>query len=303
MPPRRRRLQAIGRLSRCHGTGHALQPPVVDVRNADIAVLALAAAQDDLWQRHRVQQLVVAVEHRDALRGQIFKYLTLGLQNALPCVAQIFDVGVAHVGDNGDIRPYHLAQIPYLPKVVHARLDHRRLVLRHEPQQRQRRADVVVEVPLRPQRLVFLRQHCGDHLLGGSLAHGAGHLYHRQPELPPVPGGQCLQRQPRVGHLNVKLPRQQCLRRFCRQASRRPGLQRLFDIGVAVEAFPHQRDEQRFLRHAAAVGGHVAHRRAAALQHRAAHRGADGLYRQRHHARAAFRAASDSSTIFSHNSP
>ena len=44
-------------------------------------------------------------------------------------------------------------------------------------------------------------------------------------------------------------------------------------------------------------------RRAAALQHRAAHRGADGLYRQRHHARAAFRAASDSSTIFSHNSP
>ena len=286
-----------------HRAGHALQSPVVDVRNAHAAAVAHAAAQDGLGQRHRVQQLVVAVEDGDALRGQILEYLALGTQNALPGVAQIFDVGVAHVGDDRDIRPHHLAQIAYLAEVVHARLDDRRLMLRHQPQQRQRRADVVVEVPLRAQGVVPLREHRGDHLLGGGLSGGAGDLHHRQVKFVAGPRRQRLQRQPRVRHPDVKLPRQQRLRRCCRQAARRAALQRLADVGVAVEPFAHQWDEQLPRLHRPAVGSDAGDGRAAVLQQRAAHGGAYLPRCTGHHVRAAFRAASDSSTILSHRSP
>ena len=78
----------------------------------------------------------------------MLEYLALGPQDTLPGIAQIFNMGVAHVGDDGNIGPYHLAQIAYLAEVVHARLDHRRLMLRRKTQQRQGRADIVVEIGL-----------------------------------------------------------------------------------------------------------------------------------------------------------
>ena len=70
----------------------------------------MPAAQHRLkGQRQTGQQLVVAVQHGKAARLQILEDLALGLQNTLPRAAQVFDVGVAHVGDNGHGGTHHLA--------------------------------------------------------------------------------------------------------------------------------------------------------------------------------------------------
>ena len=186
--------------------------------------------------------------------------------------------------------------------MVHARLDDRRLMLRGKLQQRQGRADVVIEVGLGLEGAEAPPQHTGDHLLGGGLSRRAGDLHHRQGKPAAIPKGQRLQRQTGVRHLNVKLPRQQCVRCPGRQAARRAGFQRLADVSVAVEPLPYQRHEQCSLRNAAAVGGHPGDGNIAALQQRAAHGIAYLPYRAGCHARSAFLAARDSSTILSHRS-
>ena len=187
--------------------------------------------------------------------------------------------------------------------MVHARLDDRRLMLRPKAQQRQGRADVVVEIGLGLEGAEAPPQHTGDHLLGGGLSGRAGDLHHRQVKFSAIPACQRLQRQPGVLHLNIEFPRQQHLRRLRRQAARRAGLQRFANVGVSVEPLSHQRHEQRSRRNAAAVGGHLGDGSIAALQQHAAHSSAYLPYRAGRHARSAFLAARDSSTILSHSSP
>ena len=71
---------------------------------------------------------------------------------------------------------------------------------------------------------------------------------------------------------------------------------------MPVKPFAHQRDEQRPVGDAAAVGGDLCHHRAAFLQQRAAHGVAQLLYRTAYHLYSAFLASMESSTIFSHRS-
>lgn len=159
-----------------------------------------------VWgQGDGVQQRVVAVEDGDAVRRQVLEYLALGPQDTLPGIAQIFNMGVAHVGDDGNIGPYHLAQIAYLAEVVHARLDDGGAVLRRQAQERQRRADVVVVIGLGLKRLEALGQHRGDHLLRRRLAGGTGDLHDREREAPTVPRSERAQGEQRVVHKNVEL--------------------------------------------------------------------------------------------------
>lgn len=75
----------------------------------------------------------------------MLKNLALGFENSLPA-AQKFNMGVANIGDHGNVGPYHAPQIRDLPEVVHTGLNHSGLMLRLQPQQRQRRADIVIEV-------------------------------------------------------------------------------------------------------------------------------------------------------------
>ena len=186
--------------------------------------------------------------------------------------------------------------------MVHARLNDGGLMLGSEVQQRHGRADGVVEVGLCFQRGKTLGQHGGDHLLGGGLSGAAGDLHHGDVKLYPIPRGQGFQGLQRVGYLNIELVWQQGSGLFGRQAACRAALQRRVQIVVAVEPLAHQRDEQRPVGDAAAVGGDLRHHRAALLQQRAAHGGAQLLYGAAGHLYSAFLASMESSTIFSHRS-
>ena len=113
---------------------------------------------------------VVPVEHQQAVLPDMGQQLALGLEDILPA-AQTLDVGVADVGDDPHLGLDDAAQIVDLPEVVHAHLHHGHLVALVQPQQGQGQADVIVEVPLGLEHLIFDAQNGGQHILGGGLAH------------------------------------------------------------------------------------------------------------------------------------
>ena len=212
-------------------------------------------------------------------------------------------MGVAHVGDDGDIGPHHLAQIAYLAEVVHARLDHRCLMLRRKPQQRQGRADIVVEVGLCFQGIVPPGQNGRHHLLGGGLSRRAGDLHHRQGKAAAIPRRQRLQRKAGIRHLYIELAGLHRLRHAGCQAAGGTGGQGAVDIGVAVEPLARQRDKKLSIRGGAAVSGNAGNDGGAVSgEQLAAHGGAQRRHGAGAHSCAAFRSASESSTIFSHRS-
>ena len=101
-----------GQLISIHGsldfTGDSLHAVIRHVHHPDITPLRLVAADGDKRQFQSSQQRVVAIEDRGAVGLQIFKDLALGLKDALPA-AQILNMGVTDVGNNGDIRLHHLS--------------------------------------------------------------------------------------------------------------------------------------------------------------------------------------------------
>ena len=180
---------------------------------------------------------------------------------------------VADVRDDGDIGLHHLAKIPDLPRAVHARLDHRRLMRVGEAQQRLRRADLIIIVGRGLERMELHAQYRGDHFLCCRLADAARHLHKGNRKLRTVPRGQVLERKQRVRHLDVKLSGQQRFRHAGAQTALRARGNRLFDIVMPVEALADERQENFAALNGAAVGVHAEDlRRPLALQQLAVHR-------------------------------
>lgn len=222
-------------------------------------------------------------------------------QGTLTGVAEIFNVGIPDVGDDRHRGTHHLPQIADLAEVIHACLDDRRLMLRHQAQQGLWRTDLVVVVGLGLEGKEMPAQHRGDHLLGGGLSGGAGDLHHGDGEFLPIPPRQLSQRPEGILHLHIELPRHQRLRQAAAQAARSAALQRLRQIGVAVKALTHQWDEQAALLHPAAVGADAG-KALAVLHQRAAGGRTQLLCRTGHHVRCTPLAFRDSSTILSQRS-
>ena len=71
--------QGIGVTGRRHRAGDAVHAVIHNVADPGLAVLTLAAADDPLGQRHRIQQCVIAVEDGHTVCLQMFKNLAFGL--------------------------------------------------------------------------------------------------------------------------------------------------------------------------------------------------------------------------------
>ena len=285
-----------------NGTGHALNAVLCHLGDVNGAALIPPAQHRRKGQCQFPQQRVVSVEDGQTACLQVLKDLTLGLQNALPGAAQIFNMGVAHIGDHGHGGTYYLTQIADLTEVVHAGLNDGGLMLRRQIQKRQRRTDGVVEVGLGFQCREPPAQYRGDHLLGGGLSGGACDLHHRKIKLFPVPRCQRFQRCQSILHPDVKFAVPQDRGLFCCQTACRTAGKGRIQIVVAVKPLTGQRNKQRAFRDAAAVSGDRCDHCAAVLQQCAAHGGTQLLYGTGFHRLSAFLAASESITIFSHRS-
>ena len=132
---------------------------------------------------------------------------------------------------------------------------------RGDGQQRERHADVVVEIALRGRDTVFLRQHGGDEVLGGGLAVGAGQAEHRQfsaTHVRPVPDGEIAQRGERIGYADEAVDQRAGVADLGVIVDDRPGstgLQRLEGVVVAVEILSPQGEEDLSAADGPAVGG------------------------------------------------
>ena len=89
-------------------------------------------------------------------------------------------MGTAYERIDGYVRPGHCAKAAHLPEVADAELHHGGLGLRADAEERQRHAQLVVEVLLRAQGIVPPCEDAGDHLLGRRLARAAHYADNRR---------------------------------------------------------------------------------------------------------------------------
>jgi hypothetical protein len=143
--------------------------------------------------------LVVAREHGDAVGRQCLDRGTVLARHGLDG-AHEFLVLALRVVDQRHRGLRDARQHGDLARVVHAQFDDRGLVRCAQLQDRQRHADVVVQVAGRRVRRVAERgtQDGRDHLRDGGLAVAAGDRDHRAREAPAPSGGQRLQRRQRI---------------------------------------------------------------------------------------------------------
>ena len=204
--------------------------------------------------KRRLQQGIAGGDHHQPLGVETAGDLAFGGGDGL-AAAEAADVGGADVGDHrhggfgGAAEPIDLTEAP------HAHLHHHGPGARAGLEQGEGHADVVVFVAAaghnRPQR----RQGGTNQLAGGGFAGGAGHRHHRGLQLAPVQ-----QRHLLVGVEGViDEPMEQSGRSGIGAVALHQGglgtaLQRLLQKPVAIEALPHQGDEQLPGGELAAVG-------------------------------------------------
>ncbi len=87
-----------------------------------------------------------------------------------------------------------------LPQRAHPHFHDRGRMVRIELQERERHADMVVQVPLVLEHRTFLLQDAGEHLLGRGLAVRAGDAHDGNRELPAVQVRHLLERGERIFH-------------------------------------------------------------------------------------------------------
>jgi hypothetical protein len=246
----------------------------------DLAAIARQLAPD-------VRLRIVGVEDGDAARGQAGKDLTLGQCHILHR-AEALEVraqGIVHQRHGGCRQA---RQVVDLAAVAHAHLDHRRAMRVTQPEQRQRQADLVVEVAARGQHRLRIAaevraQDRGAHFLDRGLAVAAGDAEQRNRKAGTPGGGQLAQRQARVVHHDQ---RQSGIGRgpaaFDHGAGGALG-QHLAHEVMTVEAIALECDEQHAGSHGARVGADgVEHDIRAEMWH-AYHR---ARLRKTHHRRA-----------------
>ena len=132
-------------------------------------------------------------------------------------------------------------------------------MLRLEPEERERHAELIVEVLLGFQRIPALREHGRDHFLGRRLADAAGHAEHGDGKAGAVGARKRLERGSRIRHADDRagLPRRNALR----EAAGRTEIKRLADIVVPVDPLAGDSGKEHAGRDGAAVNDRTGHGR------------------------------------------
>ena len=183
--------------------------------------------------------------------------------------------------DNRHLRPGQAGEVADLAKMVHAHFDHRVAMRGGEAKQRQRQADIVVEVArggVHGGGAGVGAQDGRHHFLDGGLAVGAGNADALHVEAGAPVCRQRTQRQAGIGHadhaaLPCHLAADQCARAFG---------QHLGHEVVGIEFLAYQRHEQIAGLHGAAIGHHALETNITAQQLAAKHAGG---VREHQHAR------------------
>ena len=207
---------------------------------------------------HRFQTVaVVQPKGGPSACNQEVEQLALAPHHALDA-PEAFQMRLAYVRNQPVIGPGDRAEQRDLAGVARSHLDDAYLDRAVHGEQRQRHADMVVQIALRDGRAELAREYPTDELFGRGLAVAARDGEDRNAELAAMPGGQFLQGGQRVGDLRATvrplLPEGFRYGRVVHDGCRSPGFQRVFRIAVTVETLAVQGEKQRIRDDVPAVG-------------------------------------------------
>ena len=194
---------------------------------------------------------VIGIDDRRRVVRQVLEQLPLGPRNAFDA-AESLEMGRRALRDRADGWPGEGSERGDLATMVRTEFHHGGAVLVVELAQRERNADLVVEVAAGRGNGAPGPQNRGDHLLDRGLAVAAGDADQNQvAEAIPPRRGQLSEGANRIGHENE---RNGDIRRTLDQGRHRPSPAGALDEFVPVEGRTAHRDEQRARRNRARVG-------------------------------------------------
>ena len=227
---------------------------------------ATRAAREAMPER---SEAIVGVDHRRAVRPERFEHLALAPGDAVDA-AESFEVRLAGIDHQADRRLGDRGQVRDFAQVVRAHLDDGATMRVLEPAQRERHADVVVQVALRHEARAELGQDRAGHFLDRRLAVAAGDADDDAGERTAPGIRECGQAGQRVGDDDL---RQRAIDRTTDDRAGGAELRGIGDEVVTVEAFARERDEQRARLQGTRVADDARKRRIGAMQDAAAHLG------------------------------
>ena len=199
-----------------------VEPGRDDVLGADVGVGGEAVGQRPAPPSagHPADARIVGIEDGDAVGGKGLDELGLRVLDRIDR-SDPAQVHPEDGRDDADPRPRHAGEVADLAADVHPHLEHRGLVVRAQPQDRQRQADLVVLVALASERPPIGREHGGDGLLRGRLGDAprdpddqrvealppAGRDGVERREARPAPGRRSRRRGPRARRAPARRPR------------------------------------------------------------------------------------------------
>ena len=188
------------------------------------------------------QIIVVAVHHQRRALRQPLADLQLCPEDIFPR-AQLLQMGAPDAGDDSARRLCRQRQLPDLAQALHSHLHHGVLHAFVQAEQRVRHADLVVLVPLCPERFAESRKYRVTELFCRRFAHAARHARQQRAVQRAVVRAQPDHRIQRVRHLHAFL-RRHARHRALHHNARRSGLQRPERVIVAVHALAPDAHEQ-----------------------------------------------------------
>jgi len=205
-------------------------------------------------------EVVVGVDHADAVGPQRREYRAVLARDFGDAVHELLVLPLGVV-DERHRRARDRGERGGLPGMIHPQLDHRRAVVLAEPEQCQRKADVVVEISLGRERVRLPEvrpQDRRDHFPDRGLAVRAADRDERDVEATAPVRREPSQRTARVVDHEQRQPRVPDPRPRVFHDHRRSGAAFFcrVDEPVPVESLAAQRNEQRASRKCAAVGRH-----------------------------------------------
>ena len=151
---------------------------------------------------------VVGVGDEDIVGVRSIENLGLGIGDRVSRLEEP-EVRVAHIGPHADVGLRDADQRANLSRMIHAQFDDCDLRPRAQLEQRERQADVVVEIPLVPEDAMARRQKLRGDFLGRRLARASRDRHDLGTRPPPYLTRDVLQRRRRVVDSNHDRPRRQ----------------------------------------------------------------------------------------------
>ena len=236
--------------------GAAVVPEVAHIDRAHVAPVRETERHLALAAGHGAQEIVVPVAEGHGIVRHGVEHGGLFLQDAA-AVAQKLQMRMPDDRKEHGRWLHHGGQRRHVAEVRHAHLDDRGLMLRLEPEERERHTELIVEVFLRLERVPALREHGGDHFLGRRLADASGHAEHGDGKAATVGARKHLERSSRIRHADDRagLPHRNALR----EAAGRAEVERLADVIVPVDPLAGDGGKERAVRDGAAVDDRTGH--------------------------------------------